>query len=79
MGEFILNACYLKSFLIFKFILAFFTQTAIADLKREKVEDIQLIENQNIERAFIELKRLQKGKTKLSADVQMLMGMIYLA
>ena len=51
----------------------------MADLQRDKVEDIQiLIENQNIERAFDELKTLQKGKTKLSADVQMLMGMIYL-
>ena len=79
MGGFVLSACYLRSFLIFKFILAFFAQTAMADLQREKVEDIQLlIENQNIERAFDELKTLQKGKTKLSADVQMLMGMIYL-
>ena len=74
-----MSASYLRSFLIFKFILAFFAQTAVADLQRDKVEDIQmLIENQNIESAFDELKTLQKGKTKLSADVQMLMGMIYL-
>ena len=79
MVGFVLSACYLQSFLIFKFILVFFAQTALADLQRDKVEDIQiLIENQNIERAFDELKTLQKGKTKLSADVQMLMGMIYL-
>ena len=74
-----MSAHYLRSFLIFKFILALFAQTAVADLQRDKVEDIQiLIENQNIESAFDELKTLQKGKTKLSADVQMLMGMIYL-
>ena len=79
MGGFVLSACYLRSFLIFKFVLAFFAQTAVADLQRDKVEDIQmLIENQNIERAFDKLKTLQRGKTKLSADVQMLMGMIYL-
>ena len=50
MGGFVLSACYLRSFLIFKFILAFFAQTAVADLQRDKVEDIQiLIENQNID------------------------------
>ena len=70
---------YKWSFLIFNFIFAFQLQTAGADLLRNEVEDIQLlIEKQNIEKAFDALKILQEGKTKLSADVQMLMGMIYL-
>ncbi len=74
-----MNAGYLRSFLIFNFIFAFYAQTALAEAQREKAEDILLlIEGQNIEQAFDELKTLQKGKTKLSSDVQMLMGMIYL-
>ncbi len=74
-----MSAGYLHSFLIFNFIFAFFAQTAGAEAQREKAEDIQLlIERQNIEQAFDELKTLQKGKSKLSPDVQMLMGMIYL-
>ena len=38
----------------------------------------QLIEQQNIEVAFEEVKELQAGKSKLSAQSQALMGLIYL-
>ena len=38
----------------------------------------KLIEQQNIEVAFEEVKKLQAGKSKLSAQSQALMGLIYL-
>ena len=39
---------------------------------------MKLIEQQNIEVAFNEIKTLQKGKSKLTAQSQALMGLIYL-
>ena len=39
---------------------------------------LKLIEQQNIEVAFNEIKTLQKGKSKLTAQSQALMGLIYL-
>ncbi len=64
-------------FSIFFIFLFFFKYTFAVELKKFKEINF-LIEAQNIEKAFQEIKKSQAGNKKLSAEAQILLGRIYL-
>ena len=56
---------------------AFVTHSANAETSFDSVK--KLIEQQNIEQAFLDIKTLQQGKNELLPEVQILFGDLYLA
>ena len=69
----------IKSVLGLKLLLLIFTPSMALSLGENKYKSIRsLIESQNIERAFEEIKAAQAGKTKLSGYALLSMGHIYL-